>query len=382
MSAPDVITWDDQRLKRDRLALLQNEMARQGVGALFLNEGVHQRYALNMEVPGSEVLVPVEGEAIVFSRPRDEAYIRARHGTVRPRLADSETAIPQAGRSPTAVGLAGVLEDLHLEREPLAIDTLGVKDLLDLVALGINVVEAEPVIERTWTVKTPDEIEIYRTMGRQYISALGAFRDAIRPGVTERELASVATFSWLQAGGEDMAQLNICAAENMNPWRRWPTERRVEPGELVGIDLHGRGPNGLRGDASTTFFVGDEAPVDVRDLYRQAFDYLQGAISVFRAGQSLVETTAMVPTVPERYREQQHNYNVAHAIGMGSSGYPHLDPKRKPIDDALRPNQVLSIECYFGEVGSTRAVKLEEQIVVHDGAPEILGPIPVDDRLL
>ena len=231
-------------------------------------------------------------------------------------------------------------------------------------------------------MKTPDELTVYRTIGQQYASTLGGFRDAIRPGVTEKELASVATFGWLQAGGEDIAQLNVCSAHNMNPWHRWPTERSLQEGDLVGIDLHGRGPNGLRGDASTTFFVGDRAPSDVRDRYRAAYEYLQGAISAFRAGRSITEAAAAVPPVPERYRAQQYNYNVAHGIGMGSSGYPQLDPKRKPIDDVLQANQVLAVECYFGEVGSPRAVKLEEQIVVRDGEPEILGPIPVEDRFL
>jgi Xaa-Pro aminopeptidase len=384
LTESDVGTWDDEQLKRDRIALLQKEMARRGIGALFLNEGVHQRYALNMEVPGGKVLVPVEGDPVVFVRPRDEAYVRARHATVRPRLGTDQAGVSaaEAGRSALATGLAAFLRDSGLEGEPVAIDTLGVKDLLDLVGLEVDAVDAEPVIERAWTVKTPDEVAIYRTIGQQYASALGAFRDAISPGVTEKELASVATFSWLQAGGEDMAQLNVCSAENMNPWRRWPTERKLEPGDLVGIDLHGRGPRGLRGDASTTFFVGDRAPSDVADLYRRAYEYLQGAIAVFRAGRSIAEATALVPAVPDPYRAQQNNYNVAHGIGMGPSGYPQLDPKRKPIDDVLQANQVLSVECYFGEVGSPRAVKLEEQIVVRDGEPEILGPLPVEDRFL
>jgi hypothetical protein len=60
-------------------------------------------------------------------------------------------------------------------------------------------------------------------------------------------------------------------------------------------------------------------------------------------------------------------------MGLGSSGYPHLDPRKAPIDDVLYPNQVLAVESYFGAEGSPLAVKLEDQIVVRDGAPEIIG---------
>ena len=49
----------------------------------------------------------------------------------------------------------------------------------------------------------------------------------------------------------------------------------------------------------------------------------------------------------------------------------------------LAPNQLLAIECHFGEPGSALAVKLEEMIVVRDGPLEVLTiGVPFDDRLL
>jgi hypothetical protein len=59
-----------------------------------------------------------------------------------------------------------------------------------------------------------------------------------------------------------------------------------------------------------------------------------------------------------------------------------MDPRKAPIDDVLYPNQVLAVESYFGEEGSPLAVKLEDQIVVHDGPPEIIGVgMPHDEHL-
>jgi hypothetical protein len=50
---------------------------------------------------------------------------------------------------------------------------------------------------------------------------------------------------------------------------------------------------------------------------------------------------------------------------------------------SLVENQVLSVECYFGEIGGPFAVKLEEDIVVRDGPPEVLGrDMPFDGRLI
>jgi hypothetical protein len=68
---------------------------------------------------------------------------------------------------------------------------------------------------------------------------------------------------------------------------------------------------------------------------------------------------------------------------MTPNGYPQVDKERGSLDDRLAANQVLAIESYFGEEGSPLAVKLEHQIVVRDGAPEILDvDVPVEDRLL
>ncbi len=91
----------------------------------------------------------------------------------------------------------------------------------------------------------------------------------------------------------------------------------------------------------------------------------------------------MTPTVPEKYRAQLDNYNVGHGMGLSSSGYPHITKKRAKPDAYLEPNQIIAIEYYMGEVGSTQAVKLEEIIVIYEGKPELLRPgIPYDERLL
>jgi Xaa-Pro aminopeptidase len=57
---------------------------------------------------------------------------------------------------------------------------------------------------------------------------------------------------------------------------------------------------------------------------------------------------------------------------MGSAGYPHIEPLRRDSDNVLAPNQLLAVECHFGQPGSAQAVKLEEMIVVREGEPELL----------
>ncbi len=380
-------TWDDQRLKRDRLVRAQAQMKRRGIGAMYLCDNtVAGRYLLNQKVPGGELFVPAEGEVLAFIRGRDVGYVKRHHANVQEPLYRRDAA--RDGSNPDEVkrfGLAimDLMKKYGLAKEVLAVDRLSSSLILSLHGAGIRLANAEPVIEHAGAVKTRDELAIYRVVGEQYFQTMNAFRKAIRPGISENELAAKVVTAWYEAGGEDIAQLNVCSGENMNPWRRWPTERRLKEGEFVGIDLHGRGFNGLRGDGSRTFFVGDRPSSEQRDLYKLAYDYLLGAVDVFQCGRSFAEVLEKAPQVPEKYRAQLYNYNIGHGMGLGSSGYPHITKKKAQADAFLEPNQLIAVECYMGEVGATQAVKLEEIIVIGQRGPELLRPgIPYDERFL
>jgi Xaa-Pro aminopeptidase len=380
-------TWDDQRLKRDRIARAREQMKKKGIGAMYLcDNAVTGRYLLAQKVPGGELFVPPEGEVLAFIRGRDQGYVKMHHSNVQEPLyrrdaARDGTSADEVKRFGTVI--ADLMAKYGLAGEVLGVDRLSSSLILSLNDAGIRLADAAPVIEHAGAVKTQDELEIYRIIGDQYYHTVSAFRDAIRPGISENELASIVVSAWYEAGGEDIAQLNVCSGENMNPWRRWPTQRKIKEGEFVGLDLHGRGIHGLRGDGSRTFFVGDKPSVEQRDLYKRAYNYLMNTIDIFQSGRSFAEVLERQPDVPDKYAVHLDNYNIGHGMGLGSSGYPHITKKKAQADAYLEPNQVIAVECYMGEVGSNQAVKLEEIIVVREGKPEILRPgIPYDERLL
>ncbi len=379
-------TWDDQRLKSQRLERLQAEMRRQDIGAMYLYDGINVRYVLGTYVPGGAVFVPGQGEAIGLVRPRDLGYVQLKHANSR-RAYYNTGDLERGDVQETLTTFAGKVNALLAEHgaasQLMAVDHLDPMAVLALAGAGIRITNAQTILERARSVKTDDEVAIYRSIGEQYAHTMTAFRQALRPGVTENQLASVVVSAWYDAGGEDIAQLNVCAGENMNPWRRWPSQRPVVDGEFVGIDLHGRGIHGLRGDMSRTFFVGDRPTQEQRDLYKQAYDYLFASIDVVRAGRPLEEVRQLSPLAPEKYQTQLYHYSIIHGIGMNHSGHPKVDKPRKPEDDVLEKNQIVAVECYFGEEGSPLAVKLEEDVIVREGAPERLSPaVPFDERFI
>ena len=379
-------TWDEQRSKLARVATLQDQMKRSDMGALMLGGGIGVRYLLGVPVPSARIFVPAEGEPIGFVRQRDIEYVRSHHETVRLALSEQEVSADCRGldrNGRMACTVADLMEEHGVTGERLGVEEITMGLLIGLIRGGVDVVDARDALERAMAIKTDDEIMMYRAIADQYAITMRVFQEASVPGTTENELADIVTAAWREAGGEEVSQLNVCSGENMNPWQRWPTDRVLKSGEFIGIDLHGRGVNGLRGDVSRTYFVGQRPTPEQRALYREAYEYVQATLPIFKVGLTFSEISEAAPPVPAPYQKQQFSYNVAHGVGMGSSGYPKIHAHERDSESVLKPNQILSIECHFGEAGSTLAVKLEDMIVVREGGMEWLTKdVPFDDRLL
>jgi Xaa-Pro aminopeptidase len=378
-------TWDEQRLKQDRLHRVQEEMRKSGLGALWVNGGVEPFYILGTKIPSCQMFVPQDGEVIAFVRPRDEGYVRKHHSNVRAPLVETVRSSSASKDEPARKTAQGVL-DLMIEHgvgsEQLGVTNLEVEQILALQDAGAHLANAMVVLENAREVKTEDEIEIYRAMGAQYQQTFQAFADAVRPGISEIELSALTEAAWREVEGEEVCQINVCTGSNMNPWRRWPTSRKLVEGEFVGLDFHGRGFAGLRGDGSETYWVGGTPTNEQRDLYKRARDYVVETAAEFRAGRNHADVLRTVPRIPDRYTTQMYNLFVGHAVGLTPSGNPALDMKEPRDDDSLQENQVLSIECFFGEVGSPLAVKLEQMIRVTAAEPEVIGKLPTQPGIV
>ncbi len=377
-------TWDEQRLRRERLQRLQREMKKFGLGALFLSDPANLQYVLNVRVRASKVFVPVEGEPLAIVRPRDIGYVSMEYDNVRLPVRGAGSGPEPPGRirfSPDVI--ADLMKQHGVVGEPLGIDEVDGGSVVALMRSRISVTDAEPVLEAARSTKTQDEVAMYRSIAIEYVHAMKAFREAITPGVSEHQIASAVAAAWYEVGGEDIAELEVCSGDRTNPWHRWPSRRIVQAGEFVAIDFHGRGCGGLIGDLSRTYLSGGAPSVQQRDLYARAHDYLLAATETLRAGRLITEVLDLVPRVPEKYAAQLYNYNIAHSIGMVWAGYPEVNKSRRRANDVLEPNHVLTVESYFGEKGSPIAVKLERMVVVRDGEPEVLDlAIALDEGLL
>jgi Xaa-Pro dipeptidase len=395
----DVVDYEDRvdmaRLKRARLARLQAEIARADLGGVLLYDPANIRYATGIRFCGlysyrffqRYTVVPREGRPILFgwSDPDMDETLERRRALFWDYFPCGRHVHEAVER--WAGSLHDTLKDLGIAGERIGVDRLDFLAFEALRAQPIVVADARIPVERARAIKTPDEIALIKQACAISDVAICAVKDAIRPGVTENELFAILTATNMKYGGEHMDSRLLTAGGNTKPWFRYASDRIVRAGDLVAFDTDMAGPLGYFTDVSRTYLCGDTRPTaDQKEAYRVAYDFIQTSIPLFRPGQSFQEIAEKAPPFPEEYKANRYVL-LAHGVGMSdewpSIYFPDVSWSGYGNDaDVLEENMVICVEALAGRDDGRECVKLEEQIVITRGGPELISFAPYDTRLL
>ncbi len=180
-------------------------------------------------------------------------------------------------------------------------------------------------------------------------AALGAVEAAIGVGVTTAELNAVAEDAILSRGGKPAFKGyhgfpgTLCTSVNEVVVHGIPSERRLEDGDIVSIDI-GTWYGGFAADMARTYAIGrvsDEA----RGLIETTERSLIAGIEAMRPGNRLGDVSAAI----QRVVEQAGFWVVREFVGHGIGSTFHEPPNvpnfgRAGTGPVLRPGLVLAIE--------------------------------------
>ena len=382
---------DMERLKRERLARLQKQMAKANLGGMLFFDPVNIRYATGRRFPGvfgmrffsQYAIVPQEGTPLVFGNNNEDGSYAMEKGTFWDFFPCGRN-VEEASRL-WGDRLVDSMKELGIAGERLGIDRMDFYCSESLKAHEIEIADGRIPIERARSIKTEDEVSLIRQACAIADIAICAVKDAIEPGVTENELFAIMTQTNLKHGGEHMDARLLTAGGNTNPWTGNSTDRIVRPGDLVAMDTDMAGPMGYFADFSRTYLCGDGKPnKEQLEAYKIAYNFIYDSLHLFKPGMSFPEIAEKCPPLPEEYKLQRYPM-IAHGDGMSDewptiywpdqswSGFGN-DP------DVLEENMVLSLEGLASKVGARESVKLEEEILITANGPEILSHAPFDER--
>ena len=214
-------------------------------------------------------------------------------------------------------------------------------------------------------LKSPEEIEKMVQACQVVAKTLGFLRDKVKPGVSTRQLEQLAE-EYIRDNNAVPAfkgykgyPASICASVNEEVIHGIPSDRELEEGDILGIDL-GAYKNGFYGDAARTFPVGKITP-EAERLIKVTEEALSIGIDKAQADNRISDISHSIQKHIESNGFSVVRAFVGHGIGRDLHEDPQIpnfgDPGRGP---RLKPGMTLAIEPMVNEGG-------HEVIVLDDG---------------
>ncbi len=163
------------------------------------------------------------------------------------------------------------------------------------------------------------------------------------------------------------------------------SDRKIQAGELLGIDIDMIGPFGYSTDISRTWLCHPGTPTDEqKTLYKMSYEQIHHNMSILKAGLSFREFSEKAWKMPTNYSELDSG-TVVHGTGMCNEypviWAPHLFAQTG-YDGYFEKNMTISIESYIGEARGKEGVKLEEMVRITDSGIQPIAQFPFEDELL
>lgn len=250
-------------------------------------------------------------------------------------------------------------------------------------------------------IKSPAEIEAMHAAGRLNAEIRALLCDAVRPGVTGRELDELAkrairernaeaTFVGYEPGGRPPYPGAICFSVNEELVHGIPGDRVLADGDVVSIDL-GVTYRGWVSDAAFTVAVGAVSP-PVRELLEATRASLWAGIEEAQPGNYIGDISHAIGRVA-----RQHDYGIVqeyggHGVGREMHEQPHVPNFGRPgVGFKLKPGMVLALEPMFAlggdateelddhwtvrMVDGSLCAHFEETVAITPNGPEVLTRI-------
>jgi len=227
-------------------------------------------------------------------------------------------------------------------------------------------------------VKEPEEIERIRGAAKVADAGMKAAVEAVKEGVSESQVAAAAEYAMRQAGAEEFWRSYVCSGPRTNIAHGLPTNRKLQKGDLVMIDIH---PivDGYSADICRTVCVGKPTAEQQKayDLYLEA---QQSTIKMIKAGVGMVDLEGHLHQVMKDAGHADHIFGPPiHGVGIEFEESPlppgHAFFHGEKAPPPLPANVVISVgNCglYIGPWG----VRVEDTNLVKSDGHETLTSYP------
>ena len=243
---------------------------------------------------------------------------------------------------------------------------------------AITVKDCTHLLSDLRIVKHKEEIKRIKAAAKVAVKGMKAAIGALKPGMTESQVAAKAEYAMRRAGAEEFWRTYVSSGPRTNIAHGLPTLRKLQAGDLVMIDIH---PivNGYSADICRTVCVG-KATTEQQAAYDLYLRAQQSTIAKAMTGVGMVELEQTLHGVVKDGGHGGHIFGPPiHGVGIDFEesplppGHAFFHGEKEP--PPLEANVVIAIgNCglYTGPWG----VRVEDTVVVSPKGPMILTDYP------
>lgn len=224
-------------------------------------------------------------------------------------------------------------------------------------------------------VKDAGEIASIRRAAQITDAAYAAAMAAMRPGVTEAEIAWVIDRTTRERGGDPAPAFPTIVAAGVNAAlpHHLPDDTPLRVGQPVILDIGAR-VGGYCADITRTVALG-RAPKRLRETYDAIIAGMEAGIAMLRPGVVACDAAKTAIAAIEGSHGFTPAHTLGHGVGLAIHEWPFVSPEEDQI--TLEPGMLATAEPGFYDL-AWGGVRVEELVLVTADGPEILSNAPRD----
>jgi Xaa-Pro aminopeptidase len=238
--------------------------------------------------------------------------------------------------------------------------------------LDVRLELATPVLREGRMIKVDAEIAELRRAGEAIDAVHRQVPQLLRAGRTEREVAADIAAAIVESGHRTVEFVIVGSGPNGADPHHEVSDRVIEDGDIVVVDIGGAVPSGYNSDSTRTYAVGEPDPEAARWI-EVLVRAQQAAVDAVRPGVTAESVDAAARRVlAEEGLADAFLHRTGHGIGLSVHEEPYIAPGN---DLVLREGMAFSIEpgIYFpGDWGA----RIEDIVVVTADGCERLNVTP------
>ncbi len=392
------INWD--RLRTYRLERAREHMKAAGLSALVLMYDENIRYVTSTLTPGWCRLKPGlryamlcgDDPPVIFEQGDIGKQIERHCPWIPPenvrysyswiKGAAGPASAQQVGKFAKAVKQE--MKKSNVAGEKVGIDFVDINLIQAFKDEGIDWTDGMTPMMEARAVKNIDEQECFRIVGAIGDAAHWETMKFLRPGLTENQVtAHIMEFLYNIPGIEDVEDVIVSSGPNTWPnWRNF-SDRIIQPGDLVIIDMAAVTWNGYKSCQYRTYCVGKQPTQEQKDYYKIAYEWLYDAIEMVKPGATTADVAGVWPSAQEAWGYEEEDQAAANLWGHGLGLAQYDSPVISRIYSLDHPVQIepgmsFALETQHGKPLEW-GVRVEEMMVINEDGPEITTQFPIEE---